>query len=219
VLPCAIDEFEARSVAPAGERWMSRFRACLDAASPVSQVTSDSYLEGRLLYRYCTEVAMGLALLRARYLDAPVFLHLGRNFRSGIGRHRCRRGNLEANWPRIRRRFSDLSRRSLRRGHHLGWSWLGLAIWSRRHRQVEGAGSACPGHSGMVFAALAATSGCRWPGTPGEGVRGPSGGGVRHCRGGCAVGDGDVFVHGRGGVDASVGLGALGDGHGYCAPR
>jgi class 3 adenylate cyclase len=70
VLPFALEEFLARSVAPAGARWVDRFRRCLQGAATVSYATVDAYLDEDVLYRYCAELAMGLALLRARYLDA-----------------------------------------------------------------------------------------------------------------------------------------------------
>jgi len=72
VLPFATEEFVTSSVAPAGEVWVKRFHRCLDAAMVVSYATDDAYLDDDVLYRYCSELAMGLALLRARYLDAEV---------------------------------------------------------------------------------------------------------------------------------------------------
>jgi class 3 adenylate cyclase len=70
VLPFALEEFVARSVAPAGARWVDRFYRCLEQAATVSYATVDAYLDDDVLYRYCSELAMGLALLRARHLDA-----------------------------------------------------------------------------------------------------------------------------------------------------
>jgi class 3 adenylate cyclase/tetratricopeptide (TPR) repeat protein len=72
VLPFALKEFIARSVEPAGQMWVKRFHRCLEAAVGVSYATDDAYLGDDLLFRYCSELAMGLALLRARYLDAEV---------------------------------------------------------------------------------------------------------------------------------------------------
>jgi class 3 adenylate cyclase len=69
VLPFALEEFLVRSVAPAGTRWVDRFHHCLQRATNVSYATVDAYLDEDVLYRYCSELAMGLALLRARYLD------------------------------------------------------------------------------------------------------------------------------------------------------
>jgi hypothetical protein len=69
VLPFALEEFVARSVTPAGASWVDRFHRCLGQAETVSYATVDAYLDDDVLYRYCSELAMGLALLRARYLD------------------------------------------------------------------------------------------------------------------------------------------------------
>jgi hypothetical protein len=70
VLPFAIDEFVENSVAPAGRDWIDRFHRCLDAAVAVTYATEDAFLDDDVLYRYGSELAMGLALLRARFLDA-----------------------------------------------------------------------------------------------------------------------------------------------------
>jgi hypothetical protein len=72
VLPFAREEFVAHSVAPAGPEWVARFERCLRAAAAVSYATDDAFLDDDVLYRYGAELAMGLALLRARYLDADV---------------------------------------------------------------------------------------------------------------------------------------------------
>ena len=60
------------SVARRGAGWVERFERCLDAATAVSYATDDAFLGDDVLYRYGSELAMGLALLRARYLDAEV---------------------------------------------------------------------------------------------------------------------------------------------------
>ncbi|HWF25690.1 MAG TPA: adenylate/guanylate cyclase domain-containing protein [Solirubrobacteraceae bacterium] len=72
VLPFARDEFRETSVRSAGQRWVERFERCLAAATEVSYATEDAYLGDDVLYRYGSELAMGLALLRARYLEADV---------------------------------------------------------------------------------------------------------------------------------------------------
>jgi Adenylate and Guanylate cyclase catalytic domain len=72
VLPCARDEFVVHSVAPAGPSWSARFDRCLQAATAVSYATDDAFLGDDVLYRYGAELAMGLALLRAGYLEAEV---------------------------------------------------------------------------------------------------------------------------------------------------
>ena len=72
VLPFAREEFIETSVASGGGAWVERFERCLAAASAVSYATEDAYLDDDVLYRYGSELAMGLALLRGRYLDADV---------------------------------------------------------------------------------------------------------------------------------------------------
>jgi hypothetical protein len=72
VLPFARDEFVQASVADAGPEWVARFERCLTAAAAVSYATDDAFLGDDVLYRYGAELAMGLALLRARFLDADV---------------------------------------------------------------------------------------------------------------------------------------------------
>jgi len=72
VLPFDADEFVRSSVADRGEVWVERFRRCSAAATSVRYATEDAYLNDEVLYRYGSEFAMGLALLRGRFLDAPV---------------------------------------------------------------------------------------------------------------------------------------------------
>jgi class 3 adenylate cyclase len=70
VLPFARDEFIEASVAPSGTEWPRRFERCMERAAAVSYATEDAHLREDVLYRYGSELAMGLALLRARFLDA-----------------------------------------------------------------------------------------------------------------------------------------------------
>jgi hypothetical protein len=72
VLPFAAPDFVEVSVAPCGPGWIERFDRCLDAATEVLYATDDAFLGDDVLFRYGSELAMGLALLRARYLDADV---------------------------------------------------------------------------------------------------------------------------------------------------
>jgi hypothetical protein len=72
VLPYRREEFVRHSVADAGAQWTGRFERCLSRAASVTYATEGSYLGDDVLYRYGAELAMGLALLRARYLDSPV---------------------------------------------------------------------------------------------------------------------------------------------------
>jgi class 3 adenylate cyclase len=70
VLPFAVDEFIKSSVAPCGFGWVERFGRLLGAAAEVRYATDDALLGDDVLFRYGGELGMGLALLRARYLDA-----------------------------------------------------------------------------------------------------------------------------------------------------
>jgi hypothetical protein len=73
VLPFTLEDFVESSVAPSGSAWVGRFTRCLDAAVSVTYATEDRFLGDSVLFGYCAELAMGLALLRARFLDADVF--------------------------------------------------------------------------------------------------------------------------------------------------
>jgi len=72
VLPFARDEFIEISVAPAGPDWVARFESCMQRAASVTYATEDSYLGHDWVFAYGSFVAMGLAVLRARFLDADV---------------------------------------------------------------------------------------------------------------------------------------------------
>jgi class 3 adenylate cyclase len=72
VLPFDLEEFVAASVAPSGDHWVARFRTCLSRAASVTYGTEDAFRGDDALLRYGSELAMGLAVLRARYLDADV---------------------------------------------------------------------------------------------------------------------------------------------------
>ena len=68
VLPFDRREFIGESVRPSGRKWISRFEECLGAAATVRYATRDRYLGDDQLFAYCSQLAMGLALLRARNL-------------------------------------------------------------------------------------------------------------------------------------------------------
>jgi class 3 adenylate cyclase len=70
VLPFSQEEFIRSSVAPAGDEWVERFHRCMTAATAVHYATNDACRADDVLFRYGAELAMGLTLLRARYLDA-----------------------------------------------------------------------------------------------------------------------------------------------------
>lgn len=71
VLPFDEAEFIDASVRPAGGDWIERFAACRDRATTVRYATEDRYLGDDHLFGYCSQLAMGLALLHARHLSAP----------------------------------------------------------------------------------------------------------------------------------------------------
>lgn len=72
VLPFPEFQFAASSVASCGEAWTERFHTCLAAAADVRYGTDGTREPDDVLFSYGGELAMGLALLRARYLDADV---------------------------------------------------------------------------------------------------------------------------------------------------
>jgi class 3 adenylate cyclase len=72
VLPFATADFIEQSVQPAGQAWVDRFHACLDAAKTVRFATEDAYLGDDQLFTYCSSLAMGLASLCARHMNAPL---------------------------------------------------------------------------------------------------------------------------------------------------
>lgn len=68
VLPFERREFIEASVRSSGKGWLRRFERCLAAATTVHYTTRDNYLGDNSLFTYCSQLAMGLALLSARYL-------------------------------------------------------------------------------------------------------------------------------------------------------
>ncbi len=70
VLPFDGEEFIEASVRPAGAEWVDRFRACSAKATTLRYATEDRYLGDDHLFGYCSQLAMGLALLHARHLSA-----------------------------------------------------------------------------------------------------------------------------------------------------
>lgn len=68
VLPFPADEFSATSVIAAGEQWVARFQTCLAAASSVTVVTGGRQGDDAAAYAYCSSIAMGGALVRARFM-------------------------------------------------------------------------------------------------------------------------------------------------------
>jgi tetratricopeptide (TPR) repeat protein len=73
VLPFAIDEFIAISVAPAGPDWVARFRHCLGAATAVTIASDSAYNSDDVLFAYAGRIAMGQAMNRAASIDTRVW--------------------------------------------------------------------------------------------------------------------------------------------------
>ena len=71
-MPFNAEEFKRVSVAPSGEGWLARFEDCWRRKTSVTYATDDEYLGDDSLFGYASRIAMGLALLRAQYVDAPV---------------------------------------------------------------------------------------------------------------------------------------------------
>jgi class 3 adenylate cyclase len=72
VLPFAMADFVEQSVRPAGETWIARFERCMAAAKTLRYATEDAYLGDDHLFTYCSALAMGLAVVRARHMGASV---------------------------------------------------------------------------------------------------------------------------------------------------
>jgi len=72
VLPFHAEDFIQQSVRPAGESWVSRFRACLGRAQTVTFATDMPYMDDPGQFTYGSVICMGLARLRAQHLSADV---------------------------------------------------------------------------------------------------------------------------------------------------
>ncbi|MDO8312746.1 MAG: adenylate/guanylate cyclase domain-containing protein [Sideroxyarcus sp.] len=68
-LPFCIEEFLEISVRPGGPSWEKRFTSILDKVSRVYFATEDQYLGDDSLFNYCSQLAMGQAILRAQSLE------------------------------------------------------------------------------------------------------------------------------------------------------
>jgi DNA-binding SARP family transcriptional activator/tetratricopeptide (TPR) repeat protein len=69
VLPFPRDEFIRTSVAPAGPEWVNRFERCLAGADRVVTAVNSEYLDDPVLFDFCSQIAMGNTLMRARFLE------------------------------------------------------------------------------------------------------------------------------------------------------
>jgi hypothetical protein len=72
VLPFRVEDMIEQSVRRAGESWIARFNTALAAAKTVRFATEDAYLGDDHLFSYCSSLAMGLAVLFARHMQAPL---------------------------------------------------------------------------------------------------------------------------------------------------
>lgn len=70
VFPFGIDAFKAASVKPSGNGWLERFDAALARAASVTHATDSDFTDDESLPAYAAELAMGKAILRARFIDA-----------------------------------------------------------------------------------------------------------------------------------------------------
>ena len=68
-LPFERDEFVRASVSRAGPEWVTRFERCLASASSVTTATGSEYLDDPVLFDFCSQIAMGDAIVRADALQ------------------------------------------------------------------------------------------------------------------------------------------------------
>lgn len=71
-LPFGLENFCEVSVRPAGEQWVERFRNCIKGANTVSCATESDFLGDDSLFNFCSDVAMGMAIMRANSLNAKL---------------------------------------------------------------------------------------------------------------------------------------------------
>lgn len=68
VLPFAEEDFIAHSVMCGGEVWLPRYRRCRERAASLHFATPGAYVNDDHQFAYGTQIAMGLAALRARQI-------------------------------------------------------------------------------------------------------------------------------------------------------
>ncbi|MBI4808686.1 MAG: adenylate/guanylate cyclase domain-containing protein [Nitrosomonadales bacterium] len=71
-LPFGMANFCEVSVRPAGEQWVERFHNCIKGANTVSCATESDFLGDDSLFDFCSDVAMGMAIMRANSLSAKL---------------------------------------------------------------------------------------------------------------------------------------------------
>ncbi|MDX1469671.1 MAG: BTAD domain-containing putative transcriptional regulator, partial [Acidimicrobiia bacterium] len=69
ILPFDREEFVRTSVAPAGHGWVDRFERCLGEAI-VRVATPGEYLNDPILFDFCSRIAMGRALMKAKDVES-----------------------------------------------------------------------------------------------------------------------------------------------------
>lgn len=69
-LPFGMESFCEELVRPYGEDWVRRFHDCIRYAHTVSFATESDYLGESSLFNYCSDVSMGMAIMRANSLGA-----------------------------------------------------------------------------------------------------------------------------------------------------
>lgn len=73
VLPCALPDFIAQSILPAGEEWVARAQRLLKRATSVTYASKLDYVSDPGIFGYGAAVAMGLARLKAQQLATHCF--------------------------------------------------------------------------------------------------------------------------------------------------
>ncbi len=70
VLPFEEEDFIAASVTPGGQRWVDRYKAVRQRAASFTLATQMRFIGDDNQFSYCSQLAMGLARLRARVMQA-----------------------------------------------------------------------------------------------------------------------------------------------------
>jgi class 3 adenylate cyclase len=71
-LPFNLNDFCDLSVRPAGEHWVKRFYNCIENANSVNCATESEFLGDASLFNFCSDVTMGMAIMRANSLHTKV---------------------------------------------------------------------------------------------------------------------------------------------------
>jgi len=71
-LPFSIESFCEVSVRPAGEHWVKRFNDCIKGANTVTCTTESEFLGDGSLFNFCSDVTMGMAIMRANSLHTKL---------------------------------------------------------------------------------------------------------------------------------------------------